>query len=84
MLALLSSGLSREEAYGIVQALAMEAWEKKRSFREMVLAHDRVLAVLGRQGAAACFDPGPYVEHMAEIYSRVGINEDGGDGSAEG
>ncbi len=84
MLALVSSGLSREEAYGIVQALAMEAWEKKQNFKEMVLGHDRVLEVLGREGAAACFDPMPYVRHMGEIYSRVGIDEHGGDESAEG
>ncbi|HRE00384.1 MAG TPA: adenylosuccinate lyase, partial [Ilumatobacteraceae bacterium] len=36
LLALVQSGLSRDEAYRIVQAAAMRAWDEGRSFRSLI------------------------------------------------
>ncbi|HEY7627926.1 MAG TPA: adenylosuccinate lyase [Ilumatobacteraceae bacterium] len=42
LLALVQSGLSRDEAYGIVQDNAARAWKEQRSFRELLDADQRV------------------------------------------
>ncbi|MEY2415030.1 MAG: adenylosuccinate lyase [Ilumatobacteraceae bacterium] len=42
LLALVQSGLGRDEAYRIVQDNAARAWRDKRSFRELLEADDRV------------------------------------------
>src|SRR5699024_4099639 len=42
LLALIEKGLSREDAYGIVQPLAMEVWETEVHFRDLLQANDIV------------------------------------------
>src|SRR5690625_7072045 len=42
LLALIEKGLSREDAYGIVQPLAMKAWETEVHFRDLLQANDIV------------------------------------------
>jgi adenylosuccinate lyase len=42
LLALVASGLSRDEAYRVTQELAMAAWEQRRPFRTMLEADSRV------------------------------------------
>src|SRR5690606_31560943 len=44
---LIDAGLSREAAYDLVQPLAMQAWEKQRSFKEIVLEDGRIAAHIG-------------------------------------
>lgn len=78
MLALVSSGHSREEAYRLVQSLAARAWEGEASFRDLALKDPGVLQALGKEGALACFDPQPYVARVGEIFRRLGL-EEGGD-----
>src|SRR5207237_6915725 len=43
LLALVASGLTRDEAYRITQELAMEAWEKGRPFRALLDEDSRVM-----------------------------------------
>ena len=38
LLALIDKGLSREEAYDIIQPCAMQAWKQEKAFKEVVLA----------------------------------------------
>jgi len=42
LLALVASGLSRDDAYRVVQEVAMAAWEEGRSFRSLLEADGRV------------------------------------------
>ena len=42
LLALVESGLPRDEAYQLVQRCAMRAWEEERDFRELVAADAEV------------------------------------------
>ena len=52
LLALVASGLSRDEAYRLVQRNALAAWEEERDFRELLAADSEVGAALdaGRPG----------------------------------
>src|SRR3954452_8406188 len=47
LLALVEAGLPRDEAYRLVQAHAMRAWDDERDFRELVRADDGIAGALG-------------------------------------
>ncbi|MBX6377167.1 MAG: adenylosuccinate lyase [Clostridia bacterium] len=81
LLALVERGMSREEAYAVVQRRAMEAWETGRPFRELVAADEAVRRRLTPQELAACFDPAPHLRHVDEIFARLGLADDDGEGS---
>ncbi len=71
LLALVESGLSREEAYGIVQAHALEALDGGGGFRPRLEADPRVRAALGPQRLAACFDLQPYLRNVDALFARA-------------
>ena len=76
LLALLAAGLSREEAYRLVQSTAMRAWDDGQSFRELV----RASGALTDEALDACFDPAQALRHVDEIFARAGL--DGPDAGA--
>ena len=69
LLAIVSSGLSREHSYRIVQELAQRAWDEGIPLRELLSADERVRE-LGLD-LDAIFDYGHYVRHAAEIVGRL-------------
>ncbi len=73
LLELVESGLSREEAYNLVQDCAMEAWEKGRSFKEALTEKAVVRERLGDEKLESCFDPGHYLRRVNHIYRRLGL-----------
>jgi adenylosuccinate lyase len=56
LLALIESGMSRDDAYRMVQRNAMRAWQEERSFRELLVADSEVAAALDSARLDACFD----------------------------
>lgn len=74
LLALVDKGLSREEAYGIVQDCAHRAWNQTGGdFRQFISEDDRVTARLSAVEIAACFDPDRHLRHLDQVYQRLGI-----------
>ncbi len=73
LLLLIETGLNREEAYDMVQPLAMQAWEERRSFREIVEADTSVTSHLSRDQIAEAFDPAYQIRRVDEIFARVGL-----------
>jgi adenylosuccinate lyase len=68
LLALVESGLPRDEAYRAVQAHAMRAWEEETDFTELVRA-DRELA--GRIDLDSVFDLDATVRHVDTVFDRL-------------
>ena len=68
LLALVDSGLSRDEAYRLVQRHALRAWDEEQDFREFVRA-DRELA--GRVDLDAVFDFNAYTRHVDTVFERL-------------
>jgi adenylosuccinate lyase len=68
LLALVDSGLARDDAYRLVQAHAMNAWEEERDFGELVRA-DREIA--GRVDLDAVFDLGATLRHVDTVFDRL-------------
>src|ERR671927_541987 len=56
LLALVESGLARDEAYRLVQEHALRAWDEELDFRTLVEADPDVAGRLGDDGLAAVFD----------------------------
>ena len=73
--ALIATGMPRQQAYEAVQRLAMQSWESRRPFPELVRADAAMREKLGAQldedTADGLFDPAFYLRHEDEIYARV-------------
>jgi adenylosuccinate lyase len=71
LLALIESGLERDEAYRLVQAAATRTWEERRPFRA-VLAEDREIAErLTPDRLDECFDLDRAVAHAARAVDAL-------------
>jgi adenylosuccinate lyase len=68
LLALVESGLTRDEAYRLVQRHALRAWDEEQDFRELVRA-DRELA--GRVDLDAVFELTAYTRHVDTVFERL-------------
>jgi adenylosuccinate lyase len=64
-------GLSREDAYALVQAHALRAADERRPFRELVEGDPAVSGALTRERLAACFDDARHLAHVPEILARL-------------
>jgi adenylosuccinate lyase len=71
LLALVEAGLSREDAYRLVQRNAMKAWEGGADFHEAVEADPEVRAVLDAEAIARQFDLAYHLKHVDTIFERV-------------
>jgi adenylosuccinate lyase len=65
LLALVESGRSRDDAYGIVQENAQRAWDEETPFRELLAEAAPELDL------DAIFDARPFVRHAPEIMARL-------------
>jgi adenylosuccinate lyase len=68
LLALVESGLSRDEAYRLVQRHAMRAWEEEQDFSELVRA-DSVIAE--RVDLESVFSLAAYTQHVDTVFDRL-------------
>lgn len=73
MNALISKGLSREEAYDTVQPVAMRAWSGGEDFLTLLAAEAKICALLDKKELEDCFTLEYYFRNVDYIYSRVGI-----------
>ncbi len=71
LLALVDSGLSRDEAYRLVQGHAMRAWEEELDFPELVRADAEIAQRLGSATLDSIFDLGNYTRHVDTVFDRL-------------
>ena len=71
LLALTQAGVSREDAYRLVQRNAMKVWEKGADFLEELLADKDVRAALPEGAIRENFDLGYHTKHVDTIFKRV-------------
>ncbi|MFQ6672323.1 MAG: adenylosuccinate lyase, partial [Candidatus Tectimicrobiota bacterium] len=71
LVALAQAGLSREEAYRLVQDHAMRAWEGEGDFKEAVVADPTVRKHLSRETVDGCFDLASLLRNVDAIFQRV-------------
>ena len=74
LLALTQKGLSREEAYSIVQRNALSAFNKQEGdFKKNLYNDSSVTSLLSVQEIENCFDSGYYLRNIDTIYKRFGL-----------
>src|SRR5512143_1350904 len=71
LLELTRKGVSREDAYAIVQPLAMQVWDEGANFRELVLNDNRITEALSRDELDELFDLDKQLRNVDKIFKRV-------------
>ena len=71
LIALTQKGLSREEAYGLVQRNAMRVWRGEADFLTLLKADQDVAKVLSPAELKALFDLGYHLKHVDTVFRRV-------------
>jgi adenylosuccinate lyase len=71
LLALTQAGLSREDAYRLVQRNAMPVWRGEGDFLALLKADPEVAAALSPAQIEECFDLGYHLKHVDTIFARV-------------
>jgi adenylosuccinate lyase len=71
LLALIESGLERADAYRLVQANAMRAWDEERDFAELVRADPAIVEHLDEAALTAVFDLHATIAHLDHAFDRL-------------
>lgn len=71
LLALTQAGVSREEAYSLVQRNAMKVWQEGKDFLTELLADGDVRKALSEADIRSKFDLGYHTQHIDTIFERV-------------
>lgn len=73
LLALIETGMSRQDAYSIVQRNAMTAWRQRTPFLDLLLADPEVTNRLPELEVRALFDYGFYLQNIGATFERLGL-----------
>jgi adenylosuccinate lyase len=71
LLALVGAGLSRDEAYRLVQRNALRAWDEERDFRELLEADAEITGRLDPSVLEAAFDLEDALKHVDTLFDRL-------------
>jgi len=71
MLNLISEGVTREDAYKLVQKPAMDAWQTKKSFMDIVLQEKNILTYLTENKIRDIFDIKYHLKYVDDIFKKV-------------
>ena len=73
LLQLAKKGMTREEAYKIVQENAMSARHDNKDFKKIVLNDKRIKNILSEKEIEQCFKIDNFLKNINHIFKRVGI-----------
>ncbi|MEM4409912.1 MAG: hypothetical protein QXI19_14340, partial [Candidatus Caldarchaeum sp.] len=71
LLKLVEKGMSREKAYECVQRNAMQCWNEKVSFLDLLLMDPVITESLSREELEDCFKPESDFAHVDYIFKKV-------------
>ncbi len=75
MLALVRKGITREDAYRMVQRNAMRTWETRLPLRQTLAEDDELMAQMSADELDAIFDPNRMLKNVDTIFHRCGLSE---------
>jgi len=73
LLALAQKGVTREEAYRLVQEIALGCWKSGDDFRKTVRKNKEIRDILSGEEIEACFDLHVHLRNVDRIFQRVGL-----------
>ena len=74
LLALIDKGLTRQQAYEMVQRNAMKAWKERTDFLGLLQADSEVIGYLPASELEPIFDYEYYLKHVDDIFERLGLD----------
>ena len=75
LLKLIDHGMTREEAYDLVQPKTAQAWDEQRLFRPLLEADETIMATLSKEELDDAFDYNYHLKNVDLIFERVGLGE---------
>ena len=75
LLMLVQKNITREDAYKLVQNLAMECWKSGKDFRNVVRGDGKIQEFFSPSEIETCFDLGAHLRNVDNIFKRVGLVE---------
>ncbi|KRN31547.1 adenylosuccinate lyase [Liquorilactobacillus mali] len=73
LLKLIDTGMSREEAYDLIQPKTAESWDKQVQFRPLLEQDKKITSRLSKEDLDDAFDYHWHLRHVDEIFERVGL-----------
>ncbi|MEY8443946.1 adenylosuccinate lyase [Lactococcus ileimucosae] len=73
MLMLIEKGMTREEAYDLVQPLTAKAWDEQIMFRPLVENNEKIREKLTEEDIDAAFDYNYHLSRVDVIFERLGL-----------
>jgi adenylosuccinate lyase len=73
LLKLVEKGMSREQAYGLVQSIAMRVWNREGSLKELAMKDDSIKGKLSEGEINDIFELKGYLKNIDYIFKRVGL-----------
>lgn len=71
LLALVEAGVTREDAYTMVQTQAMRVWKEDTDFKALISADDSIGAHLNPEKIEEIFDVAYHLKYISAIFDRV-------------
>ena len=71
LLALVAAGLSRDDAYRLVQRHALAAWDEEHDFRALVAGDPEIAERVDAAALAEAFDLGDALAHVDVLFERL-------------
>lgn len=73
MLMLIEKGMTREEAYDLVQPLTAKSWDEQLMFRPLVENNEKIREKLTEEDIDAAFDYNYHLSRVDVIFERLGL-----------
>lgn len=71
LLSLVESGVTREDAYRMVQTQAMRVWEERMDFKELIMEDGDICTYLNKRKIEEIFDVKRYLRYNETVFNRV-------------
>lgn len=75
MLKLIDHGMTREQAYDLVQPKTAQAWDEQLDFRPLLEADQTIMSTLSEKDLDDAFDYHHHLKQVDTIFARVGLGE---------
>ena len=74
MLTLIEKGMTREEAYDLVQPKTAYSWDNQVDFKPLLEADEKVTSRLTQDEIDELFNPSYYAKRVDEVFKRIGLD----------
>ena len=75
MLTLIEKGMTREQAYDLVQPKTAQSWDNQVDFKPLLEADPEVTSRLTQEEIDEIFNPAYYTKRVDEIFERIGLGD---------